>query len=222
MPRRPFLLAAALGLSLTTGCGLLDPGGVAGSGTAASVSRSAGAAEAISVDGPVQVLVEVGGAPSVEVTGDDNLLPLVRTTFDGPRLTVATSEPVRPNLPLTVRVTLPDSPAALTGRGGASLTASDLTGDKLRVTLDGGAFASLSGTARSLVVKAAGESELDALELDAASVTVDAADESRVTVSVATRLHAESKSGAHVRYRRGPGLKTLSAMDLGGTHEEIE
>ena len=61
---------------------------VQGNGQSIVEQRTVGSYSALDINGPVQVEVRVGSAPSLQVEGESNLLPLVRTEGSGSTLRV--------------------------------------------------------------------------------------------------------------------------------------
>ena len=74
---RRSLLAAALLL------GLASAQAATGSGKPATETRDASGFSAISLRGNINVVVRQGAREAVQVTADDNLLPLLQTTVEG-------------------------------------------------------------------------------------------------------------------------------------------
>jgi hypothetical protein len=118
-----FILAAT-----ATGCSE-----TAGSGVRATESRSIGAFEQIDASGvDVRVVVDPGAATDkLEVVGDDNLVPLVRTRVDGSRLVVDVTDYARVDVRLTATGTLlvdAESSASVTAHGKVDRLEAELTG----------------------------------------------------------------------------------------------
>ena len=187
-------------LLLLIGCG--DAGArmmgldvVAGSGVTATDERAlAGLADVrrVEADGTLDVEVRVDPAAdaAVVVEADDNLLPLVRTTVSGDRLTVTTRGSYQSRGPLRVRVTLPrltrfehsgTGSASISGVAGESFAlVADGTGDvtadadvaTLTVRTTGTGTARLSGRAATAALEHDGTGTLDAADLRAGSVRV--------------------------------------------------
>ena len=101
--RRWIAASALVACALATGCT-----GVPGSGKAASDKREVGEFNEIDVSGVIQLEVVAHKARSVELSGDDNLLPLVRTELQGKRLVIDSKQELRPKLDLVAKVTAED------------------------------------------------------------------------------------------------------------------
>ncbi|MBV9892215.1 MAG: DUF2807 domain-containing protein, partial [Rhizobacter sp.] len=80
--RRPLLALAALG-GLAPALVARAADLVRGSGVAASQRRDVGAFTGIALGGPFAVVLRPAAREAVEITADDNVLPLVETTMRG-------------------------------------------------------------------------------------------------------------------------------------------
>ena len=91
---------------------------VNGSGTLATESRALAGYSAIALRGGIDIVVRQGEREGVQLSGDDNLVPLVQTTLEGScdartlRIELKSGESVRPRQKLEVTVDV----IRLTGR----------------------------------------------------------------------------------------------------------
>src|SRR5437588_1158234 len=149
--RRPYASTCALGLIFVStalaGCGFNLGGGpqVQGSGVVKTEKRDVAAFSAIEVSGAVKLEFTVGDETKVEVTTDDNLLPLFITEVDGETLKIYTKGSTSTNKGMVAKVSGP-SPKAITGSGAITAEAKGLKGKALKVQLSGASNATLSGT----------------------------------------------------------------------------
>src|SRR5688500_1143266 len=97
------VLAAAL--CVVGACGLR---GEPGSGQPKRETRPGEPFRAISLGGAFDAEISVAASQTVEVSGDNNLVPLITTEVKDGRLFVKTTKPIRPKLPLLVRITSPE------------------------------------------------------------------------------------------------------------------
>lgn len=179
-----FLFAAVLALvSLVPLAGMAR---MRGSGNPKQETRKLSSFTEIAVRDALRVEISVGAARDVEVSGDDNLVPLVSTVVEGQRLLLeltdhSSSEPRRS---LLIRVKLPVL-TALVALEAAQVEARGLAANTLRIEARGSAQLNLSGM---------GGSALD--------IIVDGA--SRVTVKGKCR-------SIHATVSRGSGLLAREA-----------
>ncbi|MCX4244979.1 head GIN domain-containing protein [Paraliomyxa miuraensis] len=175
-----------------------------GSGVQANEERTVEAFEAIDVGGPFQVSVELGSQVHVEVGGDDNVVPKVRTVVEGKTLHVELPGSVSLELPLTLRVTAP-SLLELELGGAATADVGGIEGERFEVDLGGASTATLRGRVQSFEADVSGASTLRAAELAAEAVEVDASGASKAEVSAAEALKANASGASTIRYHGQPG-----------------
>ena len=127
------ILGLMLGTVSLTGCFFT---GVKGSGTVRTEPRSVTAFSQITMASIVDAEVTTGPTAQVELTGDDNLLPLITTTVIGDRLEIKSRENMRPSRHITARIVLPAlHKLELSGTGDVKLD--HVGGGALEVELSG-------------------------------------------------------------------------------------
>ncbi|MDB5916180.1 MAG: hypothetical protein JWR40_414 [Massilia sp.] len=134
---------------------------VAGDGRLAHDVRAVGNVSAINVSGPLEVLVRVGPAASLEVDADSNLLPMIRTEVSGGVLRMWVEGSVRSTNSLRVTYTAPMLLEA-SASGSGRLTISELNGAPLNFTKSGSGAANLSGRVSRLDVRHSGSGAINA------------------------------------------------------------
>ena len=139
-----------------------------GNGLAASERRSVGSLQTLDVNGPLQVEVRVGEAPSLQVEGDSNLLPLVRSDSSGDTLRLSVMGRVQTSNPLRVIYTTPQL-ARVESSGSGRLSISGLHGGALSLTQNGSRSTQLAGSVSVLELRLNGSGSVDASGLAAGS-----------------------------------------------------
>ena len=110
--RTKLTLAALLSLNLAGCVVVLNDSSdyVKGNGSTTTETRSIASATGLRVENrhrvDMDVEVKVGGAPSLEIEGDSNLVPLVHTEVRGDTLRVWTEERIDSRKPIHVRYTV--------------------------------------------------------------------------------------------------------------------
>lgn len=180
--------------------------GVKGSGTTKTEKRTASAFSAVEVSGALEAEIAVGAEPKVEITGDDNLIPLVDTGVSGDSLSVRNHGNFRPVVPLIVHITAPKI-TAVTASGATSVTLHGMHGDALTVTVHGAATVRGDGAVKQLTVDTAGAGTLDLDELTAERGSVHASGSGTVSVHVTQALDVRVSGAGTVNYRGDPQVK---------------
>lgn len=189
-------------LVLLAGCNFVGSG-VPGSGTPKTETRPASGFTSVAVSGALSVEVGTAGAAGVELSGDDNVLPLIRTEVEGDRLTVASRGSFRPKVPLVIRVTAPQL-AELAVSGASKAVLHGVHGDSLKIDLGGASKLRADGAVGRLTVEVSGASnaELDDLAAERVTATVEGASDADIAVSKALDAHVSGAS--RLRYRGDP------------------
>lgn len=197
---------------------------ITGSGTTKTEARPVDAFTAIESGGAWNVEVRAGDKATVEVTGDDNIVPLVTTTVKGGVLVVSGKESVSTKLPLLVRITVPSlTSLKLSGAGNANVT--DVTATKLElqatgagkvafkgtaedvtVKSSGAGNLSLAGKAKSLEATASGAGNVDASAFEVTIATIKATGAGNVAVNATTSLDVTASGTGNVVYSGAPKL----------------
>lgn len=164
------LLAAAALLPLAARAH--DSGTVEGDGNKVTQPRQATGFLRVELRGPLDVRVTEGPAPSVSVTIDQNLQPLVTTEVRGDTLVVDAQRSLRYRGTGQVEVTVPELRAlAIEGSGDARVKAAAAPRD-VALRISGSGDVGWSGQAGKLVVRIHGSGDVtlegQAAELDAA------------------------------------------------------
>lgn len=129
------------------------------------VQRDIGSLASIDVNGPVQMEVRVGGTPSLQVEGDSNLLPMVRTEASGNALRVWVEGSINSRNPLRVVYTTPQL-TQVSSSGSGFLTVSGLNGGTLMMSQNGSRSTQLSGSVSRLDLRMNGSGGVNATGLD--------------------------------------------------------
>lgn len=209
------LLAIAVAATLS-GCIIVaaPPGGeyavhtpfsgktVDGDGVATRDTRQVGALTGLDVGGSMIVEVRVGGAPSLVVEGDSNLVHLVQTETRGSTLHIGTEGRLRSTTPLKVTYTVPRL-TELNAGGSGHVTVRDLKGEPLDVRQGGSGVTRLVGEVAELDARVSGSGKIDAGELRAGSA--------KLAVSGSGRLNVGQVRGDYARASvSGSGLVQAS------------
>ncbi|SHN36704.1 Putative auto-transporter adhesin, head GIN domain [Duganella sacchari] len=180
MRRTIFALAA---LSILAGCAVIvvpdGDGGmqyksafgsnaVDGNGQQATESREVSTLDGIDVNGPMQVEIRVGQAPSLQVEGDSNILPLLRTDASSGTLRIWIDGSVRTSHPLRITYTTPEL-RQVSANGSGNMHISGLHGGPLSLSLNGSRAVRLDGNVSRLDARLNGSGGLNAGGLESGS-----------------------------------------------------
>ena len=181
MRRSALALAAATVFITLAGCAIIvvpdDANGnvqfksafggamVQGNGQNVVERREVASVDGIDINGPMQVEVRVGAAPSLQVEGDSNLLPLLRTDASGGTLRVWVEGSVRATNPLRVTYTTPQL-HQISSNGSGRLSVTGLNGGPLNLSQNGSRSVQLAGSVSRLDARLNGSGTLSANGLE--------------------------------------------------------
>jgi len=205
MDHRTGLLIALgfFGSLFTVGCTSAWADSVKGSGVAKTEARDVGAFTRIRLDGSADVKVTIGDKPSLTVSGDDNILPLIDTKVEDNQLVITSHQSISPKLPLKVEITTPSLGAfAINGSGDVKITG--LNEKEFAASIRGSGDMTATGAADSLKVeiKGSGDAKLDGLTAKTAAVSVSGSGD--VQVNASDSLTATVAGSGDVHYKGDP------------------
>jgi Putative auto-transporter adhesin, head GIN domain len=207
-----------------TGTGCL---GIEGSGVLRSQERSVLEFHAIDASGALDLEVVQGSPQRVEVSTDDNLLPLLRTEVHGGTLTIEMKGLVDTTGAIRVRITAPAIDAVslsgssdakikgftgqsfqleTSGSGSVTLDAMNLTGT-LAINSSGSSEIRAQGESRALTIDTSGSSTIDTRPLAAASVAIDASGSADILVFAKDSLIVNVSGSGDVGYLGQPRVE---------------
>ena len=186
-------------IALGTACHGIHPG-VRGSGKLLKEERNVGSFNSISTEGAFDIEVVSQKAQNVEITGDDNILPLVTTEVSNNVLHVRNLRNYSTSQPLTLRISLPDL-VGINSSGAGTIEVSGLKNDKFDIDVNGAPTIKASGETKTLKIDANGAAKIDTHKLHAARVEIDSKGVSTVEVYAAEQLDVTVSGPSHVIYR---------------------
>ncbi len=181
---------------------ILSPA-IQGSGVSKTEKRDVGNFGRIDASGAVQLEYTAGPAAPVEVTTDDNLLPLLITTVEGDTLKVYMKSNTSTKVGTKVKVSAP-SLKQLTLSGACTGTLHGLDSKALKLDANGASHITATGKADRLEIDASGASGIDTRDLTARSVHVSASGASTANVRADQELNANASGASTVHYKGSP------------------
>lgn len=196
---------------------------ISGNGTMKKESRTvSGSFASISVGGQFNVQIRQGSTTSIEIEGDENLLPYIETVLDGNDLEIRYRRhtDVKPSKPINVWITNPEFAelagsgkvvfksagklkgekleVALSGIGEADL---DLDYAKLEVALSGNGKVKLAGKADKTEVAISGSADVDAPAMMTQEAEVAISGSGKAYMNVSKKLEIAISGSGNVRYK---------------------
>lgn len=201
--KRIVLLMALI--SLAAGCHRFHDE-IAGSGKLRSEKRDVGSFNSISTEGAFDLEIVCQKPQSLEIEGDDNVLPLVSTEVSNNVLHIRNIRGYSVAEPVTLRISLPNL-EGISASGAGNIEISGIKNEKFGIDANGAPTIKASGETRVLNIDASGAGKIDTHKLRAARVVVDSKGVSRVEVYAAEQLDVTVAGPSHVIYEGDPVVK---------------
>lgn len=183
---------------------------------------------AIIVEGSTDVTVVRGDTQRVEITGQPELIDLIKTKVDNGVWEITTTKCWSSDHALTVRLTLPmlnsiilEGSGSVTSeqvfntgkthlaiKGSGSIAIDTLHEGLLDVILDGSGSVSMNGTCRELEFTSTGSGDLHALGLAANEVEIELKGSGSAEITAISELEAKLTGSGSLRYRGRPEVST--------------
>ena len=177
--------------------------GVPGSGKLLKETRNVAPFTSVSTQGAFNIEVVCQKPQEVEISGDDNILPLVTTEVSSNVLHIRNLKNYSTSQPLTLRISIPDLTGISTS-GAGKIEVSGLKNDKFEIEVSGAPTIIAAGETKALKIDASGAGNIDTHKLRAARVEVDSKGVSGVEVYAGEQLDATVSGPSHVIYRGNP------------------
>ncbi len=196
-----------------------------GSGNLVTESRNVGEFQAVTQQGSIHIVIRQGDTTSVQVTADDNLLPLLETVVEdgreGPTLRVRfrRGERISTRSKLQVQLVTPRLVAVTSSgsgdidvlglqtpklgvvvSGSSDIKLQDLKTDELEVRIAGSGDVQGNGRARTLGVRISGSGDVKMPEMRAEDVQISIAGSGDAAVHADKTLRVRIAGSGDVRY----------------------
>lgn len=192
--------------------------GEKGSGNIKTEQRNVSEFNSVKVGGAIVVEITAQKDYSLEVEGDDNILPLIKTEVDGDTLKISSEKGYTTSNPIKVRISAQNiDDLDLSGASKVSIV--NLDNESLNVDTSGASKISCEGKTKNLTVDMSGASHFESEKLSADIVSVDASGASKANVSVGSELKADLSGASKVVYFGNPTnieKKTSGASSIVG------
>ncbi|MDQ2938639.1 MAG: DUF2807 domain-containing protein, partial [Acidobacteriota bacterium] len=143
---------------------------------------------------------------SLDIQGDDNILPLISTEVSNNELRIRSLRPYSVSEPITVKIAVPNL-EGLSVSGAGTLEISGLQNEKLEIDANGAPTIRVSGETKVVDIDTNGAGTIDTHKLRATRAVVDSKGVSRVEVYAAEQLDVTVAGPSHVIYQGNPVVK---------------
>ena len=176
---------------------------IKGSGNNIKESRKLTDFHTVEIVGSMDAEIIFGESYSCNIQGDDNLVPLVKTDITNNTLEISTKGSYSTKSPLIVYLTMPAlDEARIIGSG--DMTISDVTKDKVVLTISGSGDITATGSVEVLeaVVSGSGDLSLQNLQADHVNVTINGSGDAKVWANQS--ISAQINGSGDITYTGSP------------------
>ena len=183
---------------------------VRGSGNRQTQKREVAPFTSISTDGAFTVEVVCQKDVSLEIEGDDNVLPLITTEVSGNVLHLKNTKSYSVNQPIVVRISVPDL-EGLSVNGAGKFDVTKLNNERFEMDVNGAPSINVSGSTKLIDIDTNGAAKIDTHNLRAARAVVESKGVSKVDLGVSDQLDVTVSGPSQVTYRGDPVVnKTIN------------
>jgi putative autotransporter adhesin-like protein len=205
-----------IGLTLAMGgCDFIDTNRVKGSGVSKTEKRSLGAFTSIDVSCAGSIQVRAHEPPGLEISGDDNIVPLITTEVKSDTLYIRSAQQYAPRDKLQITISAPDLKKFLfNGAGEASLA--NIKNDQIEIEMSGAGSLSASGETKGVDISLTGAGSVDAKDLHAVTAKVNSTGVGSIDVYATAQLDVTASGIGEVNYYGNPKTVNRNGTGIGG------
>src|SRR5262245_19081157 len=209
-------IALVIGLA---GCSLIsNTNRVKGSGIVKTEKRSLAPFASLEVSCHGSIQVHTQGQEGLEISGDDNIIPLITTEVNSGTLYIRSSKEYSPRDKLEIIVSAPELKRfVFSGAGEANL--SNVKNDRMEIALTGAGSLTASGETKEADVTLSGAGSVDAKNLHAVNAKVHSTGVGSVEIYVTGQLDAKSSGIGEINYYGSPKIVNRQAGVIGKINE---
>ena len=176
--------------------------GIPGSGNIQRERRQIAAFNSIETEGAFEIEIVCQKPQSVEIEGDDNVLPLVSTEVSNNVLHIKNNRSYSVKKPVILKISVPDL-KSINSSGAGSIEVTDMKNEELEIESNGAPVIRASGETKSLNINANGAGAIETQKLRAGKVVVESNGVSKIEVYATEHLDVTVSGPSTVFYHGG-------------------
>src|SRR5215813_8948798 len=191
---------------------------VKGSGIIKTEKRSLAPFDSLEVSCHGSIQAHTQGQEGLEISGDDNIIPLITTEVNNGILYIRSSKEYNSRDKLGIIVSVPDlKKFVFSGAGEANL--SNVKNDRVEITLTGAGSLTASGETKEADITLSGAGNVDAKNLHAGNAKVNSTGVGGIEIFVTGQLDAKTSGIGEINYYGSPKIVNKQAGGLGSINE---
>ena len=201
-----------------SGCRIPIIDKVKGSGVSKTEQRSLAQFTSVDVNCPATIQVRAQEKESLEISGDDNIVPLLTTEVKNDTLYIRSSKEYDPRNDLQIKIFTPDlKKFVFAGAGEATLA--NIKNDRMEIAFNGAGSLSASGETKDADITLSGAGSVDAKDLHAVNAKVTSTGVGSVDVYATEQLDAKASGVGEINYYGKPKTVNRQAKGIGSINE---
>lgn len=185
-----------------------------GSGIVKTEKRSIASFDSIDANYVGSIQVRSQGQESLEISGDDNIIPLITTEVKNGTLYIRPTKGYNPQQKLQIIISTPDlKKFVFDGVGKANL--SNVKNDRLEIVVNGVGDFSASGETKEADITLSGVGSLDAKNLHTVNAKVNSTGVGNVDIYVTGKLDAKTSGVGKINYYGSPKIVNRQTEGIG-------
>jgi hypothetical protein len=198
------LLIVALA-GIATGCHELA-GQLRGSGKRIVEKREIGDFKSLSTEGAFEIRIVCQRSPSLEIEGDDNILPAISIAVSNGVLHVKNLRSYRSSEPIAIRLTV-NNLEALSVSGAGRIDIEGVNAEQFKIDSSGAPTIKVAGTTKIVNIDSSGAAKIDTHKLQASRAVVESSGVSKIDLDVKDQLDVTISGPSTVTYEGDPVVK---------------
>lgn len=216
------LLSSRLVIGLViglTGCVIINPSQVRGSGITKTEERTVSTFDSLDVNYAGSIEVRSQEKQSVEISGDDNIIPFITTEVKNGTLYIQSSKGYSPRQNLKIRISTPNIKRfILDGVGEAKL--SNIKNDRIEIDIHGVGSFRASGETKDANIKLSGVGNINAKNLRAVNAIVNSDAVGTIDLYVTGQLDVNTSGIGEVNYYGNPKIVNKQMEGIGKINQK--
>lgn len=192
---------------------------VSGSGRAKKETREVAPFTAVEVKCAGTINVTAQGKPGLEISGDDNILPLIKTEVRDNTLYVTADKDYDAKNTLQVNISTPDL-AKFVFAGAGEVTLSKIKNNQVEIVATGAGALKASGETKEAALTLSGAGHIDAKDLLAEKTKATSTGVGQMDVYASEQLDANTSGVGVINYYGNPKTVNKHAGGIGAINQK--
>jgi hypothetical protein len=192
---------------------------VSGSGQAKNEARQVAPFTAIEAKCAATIHVTAQGTTKLEISGDDNIVPLIKTEVRDHTLYITAEKEYNPKNKVQINIATPDL-AKFVFAGAGEATLSNIKNDQVQIVASGAGQVKASGETKQADITLSGAGQVDTRDLHAEKAKATSTGVGEMDVYASEQLDASTSGVGVINYYGNPKSVNKHAGGLGAINQK--